>query len=79
MEISEILNDYITNEFLEDKLETVSYDDDLLSTGILDSIGMIRFISFIEKEFNIQVSSEDMTFDNFMSIEKITDYIQKKK
>ncbi len=79
MEISEILNDYITNEFLEDKLETVSYDDDLLSTGILDSIGMIRFISIIEKEFNIQVSSEDMTFDNFMSIEKITDYIQKKK
>lgn len=78
MEISKILSDYIANEFLEDKLEKVSYDDDILSTGIVDSMGMIRFISFIEKEFNIQVSSEDMTFDNFMNIEKITNFIKKK-
>lgn len=77
MGISEILTTYITNEFLEDKQEKVSYNDDILSSGILDSMGMIRLITFIEKEFNIKVLSEDMTFENFMSIEKIDDYIQK--
>lgn len=78
METNKILSSYITNEFAQDLPEKITYTDDILSSGIVDSIGMIRLVNFIEKEFGIEVLSEEMTFDNFMSIEKITDYIQQK-
>ncbi|MFD1613742.1 acyl carrier protein [Gelatiniphilus marinus] len=78
MEINKILSTYITNEFVQDQPEKIAFNDDILSSGIVDSIGMIRLVNFIEKEFGIEVLSEEMTFDNFKSIETITDYIQQK-
>ena len=76
MDISEKLSNYITDEFIEDKQASIAYREDILNTGIIDSIGMIRLVNFIEQEFNIQVLSEDMTFDNFRNIERITDYVK---
>ncbi len=64
---------YIQSEISNNTL--INEDDDLLTEGILDSMGMMKLIRFIETKFQIQVPFEDMTVENFMTVEKICDYV----
>ena len=50
----------------------------IFKEGYLDSMGFILMIVFVEKEFNIKTDDEDLTEDNFESINAITDYINRK-
>ncbi len=51
-------------------------DEDLLSSGLVDSMGMMRLIAYIEEETGIQVPPEDMILENFMNVESIEKYLQ---
>jgi acyl carrier protein len=75
--MDKILIDYINDQFIEDQLQiSVGLQDDLLAEGIIDSLGMMKLIRFIEEKFEIKVRPQDMTIDNFTSIDSITKYIE---
>lgn len=76
--MEEKLLDYIGGLLSEDfEDEELDVNDDLLGSGLIDSLGMMRLIQFIESEFNIAIPPEDMTIENFMTIEHICNYIKK--
>ncbi|PKQ44144.1 acyl carrier protein [Confluentibacter flavum] len=77
MEINDALETFIKQEIIEEKLDNLSHDEDLLSTGLIDSMGIMRIVRFIEKRFNMEIPFEDMTFDNFMTINNMSNYILK--
>ena len=52
--------------------------DALLESGMLDSQGVLEVVAFIEREYSINVSDEDLIPDNFQSIHHIAAYIQSK-
>lgn len=75
--MKETLLGFISDKLLNGKLENnLSAEDDLLSSGLLDSMAMMRLIAFIEEETAIQVPPEDMTLDNFISVEAILIYLK---
>ncbi|MEO0526009.1 MAG: acyl carrier protein [Bacteroidota bacterium] len=77
--MEEIIISYVNEQFPnEQNGEKIGPQDDLLGGGILDSLGMMRLIQFIENEFNIKVPAEDMTIENFMTIKTIGEYISGK-
>ena len=47
----------------------------LFEEGLLDSMGFISLITFIQDEFEILPTDDEMTEDNFGSISSITNYI----
>lgn len=53
-----------------------SDDQNLISAGILDSFSMIKLISFLETEFGIKSDMEELTPENFNSIDTIAKTIQ---
>jgi len=57
-------------------LNSLNYNADLQEIGY-DSLQMIRLIIMIEEKFNIEVEDDDLLFDNFNSIEKIINIINK--
>jgi len=65
----------LVNEPLEDDLEP---EDDLLGSGILDSMGMMKLIAFIENEYDLKVAPDEMVIENFMTVENIVEYINTK-
>ncbi|MFK7811726.1 MAG: acyl carrier protein [Maribacter sp.] len=69
---------YIQTEISNDPSEDIESDEDLFGGGIIDSIGMIKLISFLQEEFSIEVPAEDMTVENFMTVESMIEYISKK-
>lgn len=72
------LIDYIVIELLyePDDFE-LAPDDQLLSTGIIDSLGLMRLISFIETELAFKVPYEDIIIDNFSSVSQIDKYLSR--
>lgn len=70
---------YINEQLLDDKPdEDLDGDTDLLGSGILDSLGMVQLIAFVEKEFEVKVDPEDMVIENFMNINSVCAYISSK-
>lgn len=70
---------YIQKELLNNELEEeLDKNDDLLGEGILDSLGMMKLILFIETEFDTKIPPQDMIIDNFMTVSHIENYLSKK-
>lgn len=80
LKMDKIILKYITDELTHEALdEALEADDDLLGGGILDSLGMMKLILFIENEFEVKVPPEDMVIENFMTVGHITSYLEKNK
>ena len=77
--MDKVLVNYIANELTNETLdEALEPSDDLLGSGILDSMGMMKLILFVEEEFAVKVPPEDMVIENFMTVEHIVTYLEKK-
>lgn len=50
----------------------------LLKSGIIDSMGIIQIISFLEENYNIVVEDDELIEANFGSIEKMGSYLAQK-
>jgi acyl carrier protein len=67
--------------FVEERLAkgkglTVASDSESLTeAGIIDSLGIFRLVSFLEEAFQLPVADEDITHENFRSIDAIRDYV----
>lgn len=71
---------YIHKDLLDSDADTeITIEDDLLNSGLIDSLGIMRLIAFIENEFDLKIPPQDMVIENFMSVEAIVAYIQKVK
>ncbi len=46
-------------------------EEPLFESGIMDSIALIKMLSFIEKEFKITIDMVDVTMEKFSSLNSI--------
>ena len=76
--MNEVLIKYIQEEIIGGEQElALSAEDDLLNSGLIDSLGIMRLIAFVENKFEIKVPPQDMMIENFMSVEAISSYIER--
>lgn len=66
---------YLKEEISNEPLDDIDINEDLLGSGIVDSMGMMRLVAYLEKEFQKKISPEDMTVENFQSVQSISDYL----
>jgi acyl carrier protein len=50
----------------------------LLDSGIIDSLGILDLVTFLEGDFGIRVSDEDLNPDNFDSIGALVRFVSQK-
>ena len=74
--IIKFIEQELANGEIEDGLETT---DDLLGGGIVDSLGMMKLVSFVEETYSISVDPEDMVIENFMTVDHICNFINSKQ
>ena len=55
-----------------------SNDASFLQEGIVDSIGVLELVTFVSETFSINVDDQDITPDNFDSVNKLATYIRNK-
>lgn len=82
LEIAQIvssLRDFVRRNFpLARKRHLETYDD-LLESGVVDSMGVLELVKFIEEQFAIAVTDDDLTPENFRSIEQVAHYVLRKR
>jgi acyl carrier protein len=75
MDWKSILMEYIRDEFARNRGADIKEDEDLLSSGLIDSLGILKLVSFIEDRFGIEVPGEDVVYDNFFSVDAMSRYL----
>ena len=79
MDYKNTLMDYVRNEFARNKGEAIKEDQDLLSSGLIDSLGILKLVSFIEERFAVQIPGEDVVYENFNSVDAMSQYLASKE
>jgi acyl carrier protein len=78
--VKETLRDYILREHLRgESPERLTNETALMTGGLLDSLGTIALISFIETHFRIEVQVGEASPDNFETIDRLASYIMRTK
>ena len=53
-------------------------EDSLLDKGVIDSVGIMELVFFVQNNFDIDIKDEEIIPDNFDSINKLSSYISRK-
>jgi acyl carrier protein len=69
----------ITNYIKEEIDVLVTQEEELLSSGLIDSITIMKVIAHLEETYEIKVPPQDMVIENFNTIKSITEYITQQK
>jgi acyl carrier protein len=56
----------------------LSDEDRLLGNGVLDSLAVLDVVTFVEKEFLITVSDDELLPENFNSISSMAAFVRRK-
>ena len=69
---------YIAVELLNQHDLVIAEDEDLLVSGLLDSLSVMSLIHYIEQDAGIDVPAEDVTIENFASLRAIDAYLARR-
>lgn len=77
MEIQDKLRTFIADELQAPK-DALGDDMPLISSHVIDSLGLLQIVSYLEAEFEVEVSDDELVPDNFETISTITKLVQSK-
>jgi acyl carrier protein len=60
-------------------VDSLTDDYDLLAGEVIDSLGIAELITFLEKEYGIQVDDGDLDPENFRTVGKIVAFVESKE
>ncbi|NBI31085.1 acyl carrier protein [Chengkuizengella marina] len=75
MNTKEIIKSYVLEKLEKDNIKN---DDDIFELGFVSSMFAMELVMFLEQTFNINIESDDLTLDNFKSIDNMTKLAEKK-
>ncbi len=76
--IPEAVKTYILEEIL-DEPEEIEASTPLISGGILDSIGSLKLVGFLEESYGISVEAHEVNVDNLDSLDAIHEFVKSKQ
>jgi acyl carrier protein len=74
MQVRDRVRQFIKDTFLVDE---VGDDDSFLANGIIDSLGVMQLVTFVESEYGVRVADTDLIPDNFDSIARVAAYVER--
>ena len=74
-DVANSLKEFICSNFPLAAQEGISDSDLLLEEGIVDSLGVLEIVDYVEQTYGISIGDADMVLDNFGSIEIIASFI----
>lgn len=77
--IEQQVREFIRANFLYGRVCCIKDDDSLASNGIIDSIGVIQLVAFLEETYSIKVEDEELTPEHLDSIRSIITYLRRKR
>ena len=74
----ETTKQFIVDNFLFGDAAKIANDTPLFEKGIIDSTGVLELVAFIEDNFKVTVTDEELVQENFSSLIAIEKFLQSK-
>jgi acyl carrier protein len=68
------IKDYVVNELLNGR--NIGDADDLLLSGLVESLGVMRLVAHLEQRFDVRIPPQDITIEHFANIDAIHRYLE---
>jgi acyl carrier protein len=79
MDVQKTFKEFILDNFLKgDVTKAISDEDSFLENGIIDSVGVLELVAFIEETYGFRVEDEEIIPENLDSINKLVVYTKSK-
>lgn len=72
------IRDYILITILNNSTDPIAADQDLLLSGLLDSMSIFKLVAWLEETYSIKIPPEDVLIEHLGSLEQIVNFINKK-
>lgn len=77
MEIADSVKKYLTREIaLLQSSEDVDENASLMKSGLLDSIDVIKLVSFLERSFEIAIDAQDVKAGHLETVTSIARFVR---
>lgn len=76
--ICEKLRSFVLEKYPSARKQGLSDETQLLQGGLLDSLGILDLVTFVEQEFSVQVSDEELAPENFQDLKHLAAFVQGK-
>lgn len=77
--LSSAIEAYIAKRFPLYASGGLDAQSSLFESGVIDSLGILDIVAFLESEFEISVGNEDVIPENFETVELLADFVNRKK
>lgn len=80
LQLEKQIRDFVARNFLYSD-SGFSYADDasFLQEGIIDSLGVIELVEFVQKTLGVTVDQEEVTTTHFDSVAKLAAFVRQKR
>ncbi|MEX0718684.1 MAG: acyl carrier protein [Planctomycetaceae bacterium] len=75
----EALHEFLLEQFPLATEEVLAADLSLVEHGVVDSLGVLGIVSFLEEAFGILVSDEEIVGENFETLSALTRFVESKR
>ena len=72
------MRDFIVTNFLFGEAGSLQDDTSFLSSGIIDSTGMLELIMFLENTYDVKIEPGEMIPENLDSIQRVVQFLSRK-
>ncbi len=79
MKIKNQLRQFLRNTFELTDPSALSDATSLLDSGLIDSMGVLELVMFLESEFGISLNDDEVVAENLDTIERIADFVVRKQ
>lgn len=70
---------HITHELINDPDVSIEADQDLLLSGLLDSLSVMRLVAWLEAQCQISIPAGDIILEHFGSLNQISNYLKQRQ
>lgn len=78
-QIEQIIKDFVLTEFLQgENPDALGQDTKLLSGSVLDSLSVLRLVSYLEEHFEIEFDADQVDSDHFDTVAEIAELVRSK-
>lgn len=78
-EIIARLQTYLKDEILNQPNRTLSPDEALISSGLIDSFSLVDVALFVEEAFNVRIDDTELNADTFDTLNELAALIQQRQ
>lgn len=77
--MKEQLAEFITSQILKDPARTLTDDEALISSGLIDSFSLVDLALFVEDTFAVRIDDSELTADVFDTLSELTALVESRK